>query len=297
MSSAKGDRGRHRGQKHQNTFAYKHNKGSKKTAQILSIQHHGLCDRCDEKIEWRKKFRKYKPIKMPRKCQRCNKEHVVSRAYHLICDDCAKEKHVCPMCIDPLPEGKKSSDETAMLPRATEPEIERYLATLRERQRRSILRKLDEGTIAIYRQSEGVFLIKNLNDDDDEDGSDEDDDEEDGESDASGSKAETDADSDDHVLKLEAAAKDVEAAPLLSPVPAPVPADEEAHNLLPDQTIIKAETSADVKPILKTGGEAAVADNSEDAKPLEDGKQVTFASTPVQQESASAALDEAQTTD
>lgn len=53
--------------KHQNSVAFKHNKGSKKTAKILSLPNQGLCKRCWDKIEWRKKYRKYKPLKAPTK--------------------------------------------------------------------------------------------------------------------------------------------------------------------------------------------------------------------------------------
>ena len=44
--------------------AYYHNPKSKKTARILSINHSGLCKRCNEVIEWKKQYRKYKPLKV-----------------------------------------------------------------------------------------------------------------------------------------------------------------------------------------------------------------------------------------
>ena len=47
-----------RAPKHQNTFAFKHNPGSKKTEKILSSPNVGVCKRCYDKIEWRKKYRK-----------------------------------------------------------------------------------------------------------------------------------------------------------------------------------------------------------------------------------------------
>ena len=47
-----------RAPKHQNTFAFKHNPGSKKTEKILSSPNVGVCKRCFDKIEWRKKYRK-----------------------------------------------------------------------------------------------------------------------------------------------------------------------------------------------------------------------------------------------
>jgi hypothetical protein len=42
---------------HNNKFAFKHNPKSKKTAKIAKIPNHGVCLRCEEQIEWRKKYR------------------------------------------------------------------------------------------------------------------------------------------------------------------------------------------------------------------------------------------------
>lgn len=66
MSLRKGDRKRG-APKHQNSWAFKHNKNSKKSAKIANIPNVGLCRRCHDKIEWRKKYRKYKPLKAARK--------------------------------------------------------------------------------------------------------------------------------------------------------------------------------------------------------------------------------------
>jgi hypothetical protein len=54
-------------QKHQNEYAFRHNKNSKKTRKIAKTPNKGLCEKCHEKIEWRKKYRKYKPLTQPRK--------------------------------------------------------------------------------------------------------------------------------------------------------------------------------------------------------------------------------------
>lgn len=51
--------------KHQNAFAFKHNPKSKKTERILSLPIRGLCEKCRKQIEWRKKYRKYKPLTQP----------------------------------------------------------------------------------------------------------------------------------------------------------------------------------------------------------------------------------------
>eukprot|EP00804_Cyclotella_cryptica_P000138 CCRYP_019702-RA/>CCRYP_019702-RA protein AED:0.38 eAED:0.38 QI:191/1/1/1/1/1/2/226/325 len=77
-----------RAPKHQNTFAFRHNPKSKKTEKILSSPNVGVCRRCHDKIEWRKKYRKYKPRTQPGKCNICFQKNVMA-AYHTICTKCA----------------------------------------------------------------------------------------------------------------------------------------------------------------------------------------------------------------
>ena len=40
---------------HNNSFAFKHNAGSQKTAKIARIPNTGVCGRCHDIVEWRKK--------------------------------------------------------------------------------------------------------------------------------------------------------------------------------------------------------------------------------------------------
>ncbi|KAL9182236.1 hypothetical protein ACHAXT_012888 [Thalassiosira profunda] len=77
-----------RAPKHQNGFAFRHNPKSKKTDKILSSPNVGVCRRCYEKIEWRKKYRKYKPRTQPGKCNLCSQKNVLA-AYHTLCTKCA----------------------------------------------------------------------------------------------------------------------------------------------------------------------------------------------------------------
>merc|ERR1719223_1049167 len=83
--------------KHQNSFAFKHNPKSKKTAHIMSLPIEGLCAGCREKIEWRKKYRKYKPLTKPANCQHCHQK-TVTAAYHMVCKPCAKAAKICAKC-------------------------------------------------------------------------------------------------------------------------------------------------------------------------------------------------------
>mmetsp|Transcript_23253 Transcript_23253/g.58152 ORF Transcript_23253/g.58152 Transcript_23253/m.58152 type:complete len:207 (-) Transcript_23253:25-645(-) len=130
---------------HQNTTAWKHNRKSKKTAYILSLNHHGLCQRCNDIIEWKKQYRKYKPLKAPRKCRYCQQPRVL-RAYHVICDPCVKETRKCAKCEqsrDLVSEPTTKTDEELM---QEEQDTIKYEMT--ERQRRAYIRKRQDGTIA-----------------------------------------------------------------------------------------------------------------------------------------------------
>lgn len=133
--------------KHQNDFTYKHNKNSKLTTKIQSIPHTNLCKRCWDKIEWRKKFRKYKPITVPRRCNACDKKSV-HKAYHVLCDPCAKELDVCAKCMDL--EVYKSEKELEAEMAEEEENIEEELDGLPLRVKRSIMRKREKA-----KQNEG----------------------------------------------------------------------------------------------------------------------------------------------
>lgn len=67
----------------QNSYAFKHNPNSKKTAKILAMPISGVCQRCRDKLEWRKKYRKYKPLTQPSVCNFC-RERNVNAAYHQV---------------------------------------------------------------------------------------------------------------------------------------------------------------------------------------------------------------------
>ena len=76
---------------------FKHNPKSKKSDQIATITHSGLCHRCSDKIAWKKKYRKYKPLKRSGKCYMCE-QRTVKRAYHTICAQCSLDHHCCAWC-------------------------------------------------------------------------------------------------------------------------------------------------------------------------------------------------------
>lgn len=143
MSSAKGSgAGRTRPQAHQNRTAFRHNKGSKKTAAIrANANTGGLCQRCADKIEWRIKYRKYKPLSQPASCNGC-KKRCVKAAYRTLCEECAGER--CPQC------GKEGAELRARVrskaEEAREDEfLEGVVERMRERERRTVYRKVEKG--------------------------------------------------------------------------------------------------------------------------------------------------------
>eukprot|EP01065_Artemidia_motanka_P035597 TRINITY_DN43504_c0_g1_i1.p1 TRINITY_DN43504_c0_g1~~TRINITY_DN43504_c0_g1_i1.p1 ORF type:complete len:225 (+),score=99.05 TRINITY_DN43504_c0_g1_i1:81-677(+) len=86
---------------HLNQTAWVPHKHQKKKRQDILEKIAGFtdncCPRCIQQLEWRKKYGKYKPIDRPGKCHACLGRHVV-RAYHSLCEPCAKEKGVCAKC-------------------------------------------------------------------------------------------------------------------------------------------------------------------------------------------------------
>ncbi|KAL4157857.1 hypothetical protein PRNP1_003639 [Phytophthora ramorum] len=134
MSSQRGNV-KKRAPKHQNAFAFKHNPKSKKTERILSMPIHGLCEKCRNQIEWRKKYRKYKPLSQPGSCIYCHQKTVTS-AYHASCDPCAKDRDVCAKCCQ-TKEIVASEQELLAEHEEKEREFENTLEGMRERDRRA----------------------------------------------------------------------------------------------------------------------------------------------------------------
>ncbi len=46
----------------------------------------GICDKCREKMQWRFRYDKYKPLKHPATCQQCKNKTVV-KAYRYVCSN------------------------------------------------------------------------------------------------------------------------------------------------------------------------------------------------------------------
>ena len=79
-----------------------------KEAKIQKIMCEGVCSRCRDKVQWRFKYDKYKPLKNVGTCQNC-KNKCVTKAYHSYCDACGKSKGVCPSCCKSYSESAEES--------------------------------------------------------------------------------------------------------------------------------------------------------------------------------------------
>ncbi|KVH92638.1 Protein of unknown function DUF2039 [Cynara cardunculus var. scolymus] len=89
--------------KHANKYAWKPNAGVKINETEVGGRFRplseitGVCPKCRDQIEWKRKYGKYKPLSEPAKCQKCTKR-AVRQAYHNLCNACAREHNVCAKC-------------------------------------------------------------------------------------------------------------------------------------------------------------------------------------------------------
>lgn len=128
--------------KHQNKFAWKPHGGVKINPTEVGGQFRpyseitGVCARCKEQIDWKRRYGKYKPLSEPAKCQRCSKRNV-RQAYHNLCNGCAKEHNVCAKCSCRVGNivGRDISEVEA-----EQKALEEAIKNARERDRRSLLR-------------------------------------------------------------------------------------------------------------------------------------------------------------
>jgi len=77
----------------------------------LSTPTQHLCQRCFDKIEWRKNYRKYKPRTQPGTCNLCRRRNVLA-AYHTICTNCTVSEKAHQVLQELRLGGKK--EETAV---------------------------------------------------------------------------------------------------------------------------------------------------------------------------------------
>lgn len=132
--------------KHQNKFAWKPNLGRKINETEPGGRFRpfpevtGVCSRCRDQIEWKRKYGKYKPLVEPSKCQKCSKR-AVRQAYLNLCPGCAKDQGVCAKCcsrVDHLV-GRDAAEVEA-----EQKMLEEAIKNARERDRRTLLRSMNK---------------------------------------------------------------------------------------------------------------------------------------------------------
>ncbi|KAF8766247.1 hypothetical protein HU200_007758 [Digitaria exilis] len=142
--------------KHQNTYAWKPNLNQKinetepggRFRPLSEIT--GVCQRCRDQIDWKRRYGKYKQIVEPAKCQKCGKR-AVRQAYHNVCRGefrllnlayCSKNLGICAKCCARVNElvGRDTHEEDS-----ERKALEEAIRGARERERRTLLRIMNKG--------------------------------------------------------------------------------------------------------------------------------------------------------
>ncbi|XP_065671081.1 uncharacterized protein C9orf85 homolog isoform X2 [Hydra vulgaris] len=144
MSSQRGNVVKKKGPKHKNEFAFKNDlhdtTGKMKAINNLSVSN--VCQRCKDCIEWKIKYKKYKPLTVPGKCVRCFNRNV-KFAYHIVCSQCVTENSCCAKC-------NKNADLVGTLvqdvsdQQKEESLLEEELKHMRLREKKAFLRQVEK---------------------------------------------------------------------------------------------------------------------------------------------------------
>ncbi|WCJ25556.1 hypothetical protein M5689_007431 [Euphorbia peplus] len=134
--------------KHQNQFAWKPHAGCKinetevggKWRPLSEIT--GVCHRCKDQIDWKRRYGKYKALSEPAKCQGCSKR-AVRQAYHNLCTACAKEQNVCAKCRCSV---RSIIGRDVAEVEAEQKMLDEAIKNSRERDRRSLIRAMNKNT-------------------------------------------------------------------------------------------------------------------------------------------------------
>jgi len=144
MSSQRGNIKKQRAQKHANLSSFKNDKygTTEKLKAVNEMRVSNVCQRCKEVIEWKIKYKKYKPLTVPGTCRKCAKKNV-KYAYHLLCSECASTHKICAKCTK-----EKEIVEEPDLADSDKQRQDNYLKEqlkhMRLREKRSYLRKLEK---------------------------------------------------------------------------------------------------------------------------------------------------------
>ena len=148
-----------KGQKHQNTFAFRHNKSSMISRKLSSSPLDFLCDRCLVKLQWKLQFQKYKPLTNASRCNICQ-EKKIYKAYRTICEGCATKngKKLCTKCgeevenyADPGIRNNPSAQVKKIYP------VMEIVKNLKKKYQKTIYRKINKGIKIEYDESKGIL--------------------------------------------------------------------------------------------------------------------------------------------
>lgn len=169
MSTERGNGSRTRTQKHKNHFAFRNDLHDRTPKQkLLNTLHISeVCQHCKGVIEWKIKYKKYKPLSQPKTCTRCQQRNI-RKAYHVLCRSCALESRVCAKCL-------KSAEEVEIEPPQPtleeeiklKVEMERLVKSFPERKRRAFMRYMARGKKIPVAEDKAAENDKVESDDDD----------------------------------------------------------------------------------------------------------------------------------
>ena len=148
-----------KGQKHQNTYTYHHNKGSLISRKILSSPLDLLCERCLDILSWKVKFNKYHPLKNPGKCNQCLGKNIY-KAYRTICDSCAVKdgKKRCTKCGEEVENyatpDVRNNPEIGVKKKSPVMEL---VKTLKKKYQKTVYRKINTGIRIEYDEEKGII--------------------------------------------------------------------------------------------------------------------------------------------
>ena len=202
-----------KGQKHQNTYSFRHNKSSMISRKLASSPLDFLCERCLVKLQWRLQFQKYKPLTNASRCNIC-KEKKIYKAYRTICESCALKdgKKLCTKCgeevenySNPGIRNNPSAQVKKVYP------VMEIVKNLKKKYQKSIYRKINKGVKIEYDEKKGIvdmeskeviLTLDKIVDFDDEENFDNEENENENENEEDDNKSENESEKNNEELKM-----------------------------------------------------------------------------------------------
>ena len=135
-------------QKYQNSTKFKPLNISQKAKEAPM---NNLCNRCYDILEWKKQFKKYKPLSAPSKCIACMEKRVFA-AYRILCNDCSFKSMKCSKCNTEVEKfcAKTVADKSKN-------NLKEIINMLKEGPKKTVIRKMNEGIMLILDETKGII--------------------------------------------------------------------------------------------------------------------------------------------